>query len=221
MGNFAVSTFLISLAVGALVTWAAGEIFGHQLVGGIGSAINGGTAIATGISLLSFGPIGWIIGGIAIVAGVVCIAFGTAEIQESFGVGNWIKDGLGITGGLYDGLYVGSNIVASVATIGGNAYRSSRITYGSGRSSTNTNPRAYSRYYQMEGGKVKQITHYGKGGVPKYTIDVFGKSHGNIVTPHKHPFSLNTSPTGITRLTRNDPEKTMKYLLWLILGNWR
>ena len=122
-GTFAISTFLLGLAISFFVTWAAGEIFGHQLVGGIGSAVGGGSAIATGISLLAYGPVGWVIGGIAIIAGAASIAFGTAEIQEHFTGNNWIQNSFGWSDGLYNGLYFASNIVASVASVGGTFYK--------------------------------------------------------------------------------------------------
>ncbi len=122
------TAILIGLAVSFLVTWAAGEIFGHQLVGGIGSATGGASAIATGISLLGFGPVGWVIGGIAIIAGAASIAFGSAEIQEHFTGNNWIKDSLGMSDGLYNGLYFASNIVASLASVGGQVYKNLTTT---------------------------------------------------------------------------------------------
>ena len=210
-GNFAISTFLVSLAVSSLVSWGLSEIFGAQLVGGVGSIVNGGSAIATGISLLSFGPVGWIIGGIAIVAGIASIAFGSAEIQEAIGYGNWIND-IGITGNLYSGLYIGSNIVSSLATIGGNLYRKSRIT--SGPSQANKNGKAYSRYYQMEGDKVKSITHYGRGGTRKYRIDLLGREHGHKL-PHIHHYVINNG------FVNKGSIEHINYLLWLLFGNWR
>ena len=131
-GHFAFSTLLIGLAVSFLVTWGLSEIFGEQLIGGIGSIVNGGSAILTSMSLFAFGPIGWMIGGIGIIAGLASIAFGTAEIQESTGYGNWIKD-IGVTKELYSNLYVGSNIISSLVTIFGNVYRNSRILSGNWR----------------------------------------------------------------------------------------
>lgn len=81
-------------------------------------------------------------------------------------------------------MYIGSNIVSSLTAIGGNIYRNSRLT--SGVSRADKTGRAYSRYYQMEGNRVKSITHYGKGGTPKYRIDILGRSiikccHINII----------------------------------------
>ena len=210
-GHFAISTFLIGLAVTSLVSWGISEIFGAQIVSGVGSIANGMSAISTGISLFAFGPVGWIIGGIGIVAGLASIAFGTAEIQEGLGYGNWIND-IGITGDLYTGLYIGSNIVSSLTTIGGNIYRNSRIT--SGVSQADKTGRAYSRYYQMEGNEVKSITHYGKGGTPKYRIDILGRPHNGLL-PHKHNFVINNG------FANKGSVDDIHYLLWLLLGNWR
>jgi hypothetical protein len=163
-GCFAISTFLIGLAASALITWAAGEIFGHQLVGGIGSTVNGGNAIGTGISLLSFGPVGWVIGGVAIIAGTSCIIFGSAEIQEHFTGNNWIKSS-GMSDDWYNGLYIGSNITASVATIGGNFYKTT--THGQVAHNarywdkgTFNNSRASLRYHYGKHGAGMTVSEY-------------------------------------------------------------
>ena len=87
-GHFAISTFLIAMAVTSFVTWGLSELFGAQIVGGAGSIANGISSIFTGVSLLAFGPVGWIAGTIGIIVGVLSIAFGTAEIQEGLGYGN-------------------------------------------------------------------------------------------------------------------------------------
>ena len=218
-GTFAISTFLIGLAVSFFVTWAAGEIFGHQLVGGIGSATGGASAIATGISLLGYGPVGWVIGGIAIIAGAASIAFGTAEIQEHFTGNNWIQDSFGWSDGLYNGLYFASNIVATLASVGGTFYRNSKISYGVGQADK-TSSAAYSRYYQMNNGKVQSITQYGKGGLPKYRIDVLGDPHfikriQQYALPHIHPFG------NYKGFVIKEEVDTIRYWLWLLRGNWR
>ena len=144
--------------------------------------------------MFAFGPVGWVIGGIAILAGVASIAFGTAEIQEHFTGSNWIKASTGWNNGLYNGLYFASNIVATLATVGGNFYRSSKISYGVSKAGKTGN--AYSRYYQMNNGKVQSITQHGKGGLPRYRIDVLGDPHfikklQRSVIPHVHPFHVN------------------------------
>ena len=159
-GNFAISTFLIGLAISSIIGWAAGEIFGHQLVGGIGSIFGGGSAIATGISLFAFGPVGWIIGGIAIVAGTVSIAFGTAEIQQHFTGDNWIQDNFGWSDSLYNGLYFASNIVSGLATMGGTFYKTT--LHGQ-------------RAYALQNVKRFGYTDSVKGHINSY----FGKKYGS------------------------------------------
>ena len=121
-GNFAISTFLIGLAVSSLVTWAAGELFGHQLVGGAGSIVTGGNAIYTGVSLIAFGgPVGWILGSAALISGIASVGFGAAEIQEHFTGNNYIKE-WGITGNIYNGLMITSVLTAGITTVAGQRY---------------------------------------------------------------------------------------------------
>ena len=210
-GNFVISTFLISMAVTSLLTCVLSEIFGAQIVGGASSIVNGLSAISTSLSLFAFGPVGWVIGAIGIAFGIATIAFGTAEIQEGLGYGNWIND-IGISGDLYNVLYIGSNIISSLTAIGGNIYRNSKIT--SGVSRADKTGRAYSRYYQMEGKKVKSITHYGKAGIPEYRIDVLGRPHNGML-PHKHNFIINNG------YVNKGPVDDINYLLWILFGNWR
>ena len=164
-GTFAISTFLIGLAISFVATWVAGEIFGHQLVGGICSAVGGGSAIATGISLFAFGPVGWVIGGIAIIAGAASIAFGTAEIQEHFTGNNWIQDSFGWSDGLYNGLYFASNIVATVASVGGTFYKTTthgQIAYNAKYWDKGTfpNSRASLRYHYDKHGAGMTVAEY-------------------------------------------------------------
>ena len=128
-GNFAISTFLIMFAVGALATWAAGELFGHQLVGGIGSTANGVGAIGTGISLMAFGPWGIAAGILMIGIGVATAGFGVNEVVDHFTGTNYIQS-WGMSDSLYNGLYIGLNIASGVGQIAGNIgmrYASNRI----------------------------------------------------------------------------------------------
>ncbi len=106
-GHFAISAFLISLAVGSLISWGVSEIFGAQIAGGIGSAVGGGTAISTGISLLAFGPVGWIVGGALILIGAGTMAFRTNEIVAGATGTNYIQQWTGMSDELYNGLYIG------------------------------------------------------------------------------------------------------------------
>lgn len=146
-----------------------------------------------------------------ILAGLTSIAFGTAEIQEGLGYGNWLKS-IGITGNLYNGLYIESNIASSLATIGWNIYRNSRITSGTGQA--NKTGKAYSRYYQMKDDKVVSITHYGKGGYRNYRIDLVGRTH-NVALPHKHNYYV------YNEYLNKGPIDKIDYILWLLMGNWR
>lgn len=129
-GHFAITTFLITLAVGALVTWAAGEIFGHQLVGGIGSMTGGYGAISTGVSLCYFGPWGVAAGLILIGIGAVTMSFGANEVVDHFSGVNIIQSATGWNDSTYNGVYIGLNIASAVGTIAGNVgmrYASNRI----------------------------------------------------------------------------------------------
>lgn len=121
-GHFAISTFLIGLAVSSLVTWGLSEIFGAQIVGGASSMVNGYGAITTGLGLLSFGPVGWVAGGLLIIAGAGAMIIGANEIVDGITGTNYIQEWTGWSDDLYNGLYIGSNIVSSVGTIAGNIY---------------------------------------------------------------------------------------------------
>ena len=211
LGNFAISTFLIGLAISALASWGISKILDSQIIGGASSIVNGLSSISTGASLFAFGPIGWVIGGIGIIAGLTSIAMGTAEIQEGLGFGNWIND-IGITGDLYTSLYIGSNIISSLTTISGNLYRNSKVNYGVSHADKTGKP--YSRYYQMQGKNVKSITYYGKEGLPKYRIDVLGRPHNGML-PHKHNFTIYNG------FVNKGSVNKINYFLWLLLGNWR
>ena len=123
-GHFAISTFLIGLVVSWVVSSIASYYLGEHLVSGASSIFGGAQTIATGISLLGYGPVGWILGSAAIVLGCVNIAFGSAELQQHFTGSNWIND-IGIMGNWYTGLYIGSSLASSVVTIAGVGYMNS------------------------------------------------------------------------------------------------
>ena len=86
-GNFAISTFLITLAISSLVSWGLSEIFGLQIAGGIGSFAGGATAISTGINLCAFGPLG-IAAGITMmmIAQVRLLSVRTKYMLASLGI---------------------------------------------------------------------------------------------------------------------------------------
>ena len=129
-GHFAIITFLLSLAIGSLISWGLSEIFSAQIAGGIGSVFGGGTAISTGICLMAFGPLGIVAGVAMILIGVATVAFGTNEIVAGITGTNYIQSWTGMSDELYDGLYIGLNIASSIGTIAGNLgmrYASNRI----------------------------------------------------------------------------------------------
>ena len=121
-GHFTITTFLISLAIGVLISWGLSEVFGSQIAGGISSTVSGGTAIYTGIGLLSFGPVGWIAGGALILIGAGTMAFGVNEIVAGATGTNYIQSWTGMSDKLYNGLYIGLNIASDIGTIAGNMY---------------------------------------------------------------------------------------------------
>ena len=121
-GHFAISTFLIGLAISSLVTWGLSEILGAQIVSGVSSIANGYGAITTGLGLLSFGPVGWIAGGLLIIAGAVAMIMGVNEVVDGITGTNYIQEWTGFSDGFYNVLYIGANIVSSVGTIAGNIY---------------------------------------------------------------------------------------------------
>ena len=112
------------MAVSWVVSSIASYYIGEHLVSGASSIYGGAQTIATGISLFGYGPVGWILGGAAIVLGGISIAFGSAELQQHFTGNNWIND-IGITGNLYTGLYIGSSLASSAITIAGVGYMNS------------------------------------------------------------------------------------------------
>ena len=122
IGHFTITTFLISLAIGVLISWGLSEVFGSQIAGGISSTVSGGTAIYTGIGLLSFGPVGWIAGGALILIGAGTMAFGVNEIVAGATGTNYIQSWTGMSDKLYNGLYIGLNIASDIGTIAGNMY---------------------------------------------------------------------------------------------------
>ena len=163
-GHFAISTFLIGLAASWVISSIASYYLGEHLVSGASSIYGGAQTIATGVSLLAYGPVGWVLGGAAIVLGAVNIAFGTAEIQQHFTGNNWIND-IGITGGLYTGLYVGSSIASAAVSIGGNYYKTTthgQIAYNAKYWDKGTfkNSRASLKYYYGKHGNGISVSQY-------------------------------------------------------------
>lgn len=163
-GHFAVSTFLIGLAASWVISSIASYYLGEHLVSGASSVYGGVQTIATGISLSAYGPVGWVLGGMAIALGAVNIAFGTAELQQHFTGNNWIND-IGITGDLYTGLYIGSSIASAAVSIGGTYYKTTthgQIAYNAKYWDKGTfkNSRASLRYHYAKHGNGLSPTQY-------------------------------------------------------------
>lgn len=51
--------------------------------------------------------------------GAVCVAFSTAEAQEALGYGNWLKDTVGMSDEVYNGVMIAANIAAIAINIVG------------------------------------------------------------------------------------------------------
>ncbi len=163
-GHFAISTFLIGLALSWAISSIASYYLGEHLVSGAASIYGGIQTISTGVSLLAYGPVGWVLGGAAIVLGAVDITFGTAELQQHFTGDNWIND-IGISGGLYTGLYIGSSIVSAAVSIGGNYYKTTthgQIAYNAKYWDKGTfkNSRASLKYHYAKHGSGLTPTQY-------------------------------------------------------------
>lgn len=103
------------------VTTIASNLLGAHLVGGISSLFGGIQTIGIGVTLLAYGPVGWVLGGIAIASGLLSIAFGTAELQEHFTNKNWMKDA-DLSDGWYTGLMIGNAIVSAAVSFVGVKY---------------------------------------------------------------------------------------------------
>jgi hypothetical protein len=99
--------------------------FGNQIGGGIGSMLSGGGAFATGVSLLGFGPVGWIVGGALMIVGAGTFSMGANEVAQGVTGTNYIQEWTGMSDGLYDGLYLGLNIASAAGQIAGHLYMSS------------------------------------------------------------------------------------------------
>ena len=82
----------------------------------MGTATLGVQTIMIGAQFLSCNPV---YGIIAMAVGAACVAFATAEAQESLGYGNWLKDTVGMSDEVYNGVMVAVNIVAVAINIVG------------------------------------------------------------------------------------------------------
>ncbi len=147
---------------------------GSAIGGGIGSVVNGGGAISTGISLFSYGPIG-IIAGIGLIAvGAATAIMGTNEIARGITGHNYIQEWTGMSDSLYSGLYLGFNLASSIGTI------AARLGMRSISSINSNNAEIHYKPY----GKIntgKNIYYYDGKGNPYWAIHNFGKA-----TQHWH-----------------------------------
>ena len=181
-GCFAISTFLISLAFGLFVNWGLSEIFGVQIAGGISSAATGGAAIYTGIGLLSFGPVGWILGGSLILIGAGTIIFGANEIVAGVTGTNYIQSWTGMSDGLYNGIYIGLNIASTIGIIVGNLYMNYANVLGN---KAGTKGKPFSRYSTIDKRGLKQYRFYDSKGNAWFDKD-FRHTGAEIKFPHYH-----------------------------------
>ena len=93
-----------------------GAICSEQLAGAMGTATLGVQTIMIGVQSLGCNPV---YGIIAMAVGAACVAFATAEAQESLGYGNWLKDTVGMSDEAYNGVMIAVNIAAIAINIVG------------------------------------------------------------------------------------------------------
>ena len=82
----------------------------------MGTATLGVQTIMIGAQSLSCNPV---YGIIAMAVGAACVAFSTAEAQEALGYGNWLKDTIGMSDEVYNGVMIAANIAAIAINIVG------------------------------------------------------------------------------------------------------
>jgi hypothetical protein len=91
--------------------------------GGIGAISSGAECTMVGIRMLAnpkSGTAGKITGGVCIFIGIIAAGFGVNEVVSSFTGTNTLKEWMGDD--LYNGLYMGSTIAATILSIAGNVY---------------------------------------------------------------------------------------------------
>jgi len=111
---------MLAFSISSFIGWGLSELLGEKTASGIGSVVNGGTAIGTGVSLFAFGPLGWIAGGLLILVGLGTIAFGVNQIVDGTTGVNYIQKWTGMSDDLYNGLYIGLNFASTIGSIAGN-----------------------------------------------------------------------------------------------------
>ena len=128
------------------------NLVGSQIGDGVGSIVNGAGAISTGVSLLSFGWVGTILGISMIAIGGFTALFGANEVVSGITGTNFVRDWMGED--LYDGIYFGLNIASSIGTIAANI--GMRIASNNILNGILENPEKINKY------NLKQIKTYGK-----------------------------------------------------------
>lgn len=172
--------FGISLIAGGSIGLVS-NILGSKIGGGLGTVLNGVNAIITGISLMGYGPIGWIMGGILLTVGAGTAALGANEVISGFTGNDTLRDWMGEE--LYDGLYLGLNIGSAVGTLAGRLY----INYADVKIFDDTVPKKgkpFSRTTLITGKGVKQYRYYDRRGLALYDKDII--HGGKYKFPHYH-----------------------------------
>ncbi len=155
-----------------------GNALGSTIGSGIGSMANGWGTISTGISLFSYGPLGILAGITCIAIGATTMAFGANEIAYGITGRNFIQEWTGMSDSLYSGLYLGFNILSSIATISGRLGMRHLSTFN-GKIKGNAKP-----YSRITDG-YKTVQYDGRGNL-YWSIHRTNHNHSWISNPHWH-----------------------------------
>ncbi len=118
------ATLVCSMAAGYLIYRGIEASTNTNIANGTTSILGGTSTIATSAALFGFGPVGWVLGGIGLIAGLGTMIFGTAELQQGITGNNWMLDA-GMSEDLYYGLYMTSSITSFAVSIAGISYMNS------------------------------------------------------------------------------------------------
>ena len=154
-----------------------------QVANGTTSIAGGMSTVFTSFALFSFGPVGWLLGGIGIIAGLGTTLFGTAELQQGITGNNWIKDA-GMSDSTYNALYLTASLTSLVVNIAGITYMNYASTYGFSDARSIGKP--FGRYSKIDSNGLKQYTFYDYRGRLWYMKDF--RHTGNMKFPHYHLF---------------------------------
>ena len=183
--------FLALLAISSFASWIITNVFGEDIAGGVSSVINGGTAIYTGSSLLSFGPIGWLAGGTLILIGVGTMLFGANEIALGVTGTNYLQSWTGMSDATYNGLYVGLNIASVIGTIAGGVYMNyANVNIYGNHIKTTKGAKSFQRYSLIDANGLKQYRFFNSRGNAWYDKDF--RHAGNFRFPHYHGWDNGT-----------------------------